>query len=60
MQKVKTSLDPTNNFTFFMERTMLLIIFQPLRKNSKKDYSHSIVAGGLELISYVTLFIPLT
>ena len=24
------------------------------------DYSHSIVAGGLEVISYRTLFIPLT
>ena len=26
----------------------------------KNDYSHSIVAGGFELISYTTLFTPLT
>ena len=28
--------------------------------NTKWDYSHSIVAGGLELMSYTTLFTPLT
>ena len=51
MQKVKTSLDPTNNFTFLWKEQCILIMFQLLRKNSKKDYSHSIVAGGLELMS---------
>lgn len=45
--------EPTLNVSFFLK---------PLPTLGLKiwDYSHSIVAGGLEVISYRTLFIPLT
>ena len=45
--------EPTLNVSFFLK---------PLLTKGLKiwNYSHSIVAGGLEVISYRTLFIPLT
>ena len=56
-RKIKSLLLLTFIFEFLtLEKVKLLILLTFIFSN----YSHSIVPGGFEVISYVTLLIPLT